>query len=66
MKSGLGFVFESYNTNELSSTLKRALDSYHKRKEWYTLMVRAMETDYSWDKSISKYEALYRLAKGKT
>jgi len=62
--SGLGFVFESYHTDDLSLALNRALEVYHRKKEWYTLMVRAMKADFSWQVSLPKYEILYRLARG--
>jgi starch synthase len=63
--SGLGFVFESYNTDNLSLALNRALEAYHRKKEWYMLMIRAMKADFSWQVSLPKYEALYKMAQHK-
>ena len=63
--SGLGFVFESYTTDDLSLALNRALETYHRKKEWYMLMGRAMKVDFSWQVHLSKYEALYKVGKHK-
>ena len=62
LSSGRGFVFEGYNTDDLSTALKRALAAYHRKKEWRALMVRAMKADFSWEASLPKYEALYKAA----
>jgi starch synthase len=66
LSSGLGFAFANYHPDDLSASLRRALSAYKMKKEWQALMVRCMKVDYSWKASLSKYEALYRLARGES
>jgi len=63
LATGLGFVFDGYNANELARALKRALASFQNKEEWRKLMVRAMQADFSWSASLPKYESLYETAK---
>ena len=65
LSSGLGFVFERYDVNELLVALRRALSGFEKKEEWQKLMIRAMKADFSWNASIPKYKALYERARGK-
>jgi len=65
LSSGLGFIFERYDVNELLVALRRALSGFEKKEEWQKLMIRAMKADFSWNASIPKYKALYEMARGK-
>lgn len=48
-KSGNGFSFENYDSNELIHTLYYACDVYYNRKEdWEMLQRNALNTDVSW------------------
>lgn len=62
LATGLGFVFKSYDPNDLLTVLRRALASFHMKKEWQQLMRRVMLADFSWQSSLPKYEALYQMA----
>ena len=62
---GLGFVFKNYSSDELLEALCRALDLYPKRDNWLALMKSGMNMDFSWDKSVTRYEELYRQALAK-
>jgi starch synthase len=64
-QNGFGFVFQRYETDELLEALHRALTTYYLKDEWLSLMVRAMKADFSWHKSVSKYEELYNTALNK-
>ncbi len=63
---GIGFVFKNYSSDELLEAMCRALDLYPQRDKWVELMKAGMNMDFSWDKSVKRYEQLYRqaLAKG--
>jgi starch synthase len=63
LSTGLGFVFDGYNADELVRALKRALNAFQKKDAWRKLMVRAMQADFSWSASLPRYEALYETAK---
>jgi starch synthase len=43
--------------------IERALKLYNERpEEWDKLIIRALETDFSWNRSAKKYDDLYKLA----
>jgi starch synthase len=54
-----GFLFDGFNSPELVSTVKRALQVYRKKDEWTLLTRQAMSGDFSWDQSALKYQELY-------
>ncbi len=58
--SGTGFVFETYDARELVATVKRALAAFKDEKCWQRAMIRAMNKDFSWNKSAAQYIDLYR------
>jgi starch synthase len=55
-----GFSFYEYSSGVLKDTIYRALDLYKNKEEWSRLSQRAMETDFSWQKSALKYIEVYR------
>jgi starch synthase len=63
LSTGLGFVFKQYDAGELLATLERALTAFKDKDEWGKLIVRAMQADFSWKASLSRYEALYEMAR---
>ncbi|MEK7242360.1 MAG: glycogen/starch synthase, partial [Planctomycetota bacterium] len=56
----VGFTFNSSNTPEMISTIKRALESYRNPTQWTELVRRGMLQDWSWDKSAREYVELYQ------
>jgi starch synthase len=63
---GNGFSFKNFSSDEMLDAINRALKVYsEKPEEWDKLIVRALETDYSWSRSAKKYEELYLHAIGK-
>lgn len=60
---GTGFVFLWEESEAILNTLRWALDTYwHKPAAWRRMQKRAMETDFSWDKSAREYIELYERA----
>ncbi len=59
---GTGFVFKSYDSDELLEGIKRAVQIYQNKELWTQLMKNGMQKDFSWETSAKKYEALYRKA----
>lgn len=58
-----GFSFQHADGEGLWYALRRAVDCYHNRPDlWRDLMVRGMESDFSWHNSAEQYEQLYRKA----
>jgi starch synthase len=55
-----GFVFEDYKKDALLKSLKECLDAYSNRDKWVELMKRAMNQDFSWQKSAKRYVELYK------
>jgi starch synthase len=59
--SGIGFVFDNYNSEEMLVAIERALELYRDEKsKWQGLVSRAITTDFSWNKSGSVYLDFYR------
>ena len=59
-KTGTGFSFESYNAHYMLDTIRYAEKIYYDFKEdWNNIVERGMRTDFSWNASARKYEALY-------
>lgn len=57
---GNGFTFATYNADDMTGAIDRALTLYHQPNQWKTLVERAMRCDYSWEKPAEEYIALYR------
>ncbi len=58
-KEGNGFSFTNYNHNDLMSVIELALATYDNKDIWKSLMIQAMNSDNSWNKSAEKYKELY-------
>lgn len=56
---GNGFTFYEYTEYELKKTISIALDYYKDKKLWRNIIVNAMESEHSWDKSAMEYKELY-------
>lgn len=54
-----GFLFGSPAPKELAKTLGRAINAYSDKTSWETLQRRAMQMDFSWNRSATEYLKLY-------
>jgi starch synthase len=62
-RRGTGFVFDEFSPSALAGALDFALRCFHDRPGWRRLQANGMAQDFSWDRQIQKYVALYsRLA----
>lgn len=60
-ESGTGFVFLWESPDAILGTLRWALDTYRDNPAaWRRMQHRAMQTDFSWDKSAQDYHNLYQ------
>ena len=58
--TGTGFSFANYNAHEMLKIVEYAKSVYYNNREaWYGIVKRGMTTDFSWNSSARKYEALY-------
>jgi starch synthase len=57
--TGTGFVFESFDAQDLLKTIDRALQVFADKRSWTALQRRAMSMDFSWDRSAREYHNLY-------
>ena len=57
---GTGFSFKRYSAAEMMIAIQRALKAYTDIARWQPLMMRAMNQDWSWNRSAQKYLELYR------
>ncbi len=57
--TGTGFVFDSYEANDLYSSVVEAVELYHHKHAWTKLMKNAMSEDFSWKKSAERYIILF-------
>jgi len=65
LDSGNGFTFNDHLGIALSTSVKRALDNFHIKKNWKKIQQNGMSKDYSWIHSALQYVELYKLAKNK-
>jgi starch synthase len=63
LSSGLGFVFERYDQNDLLAALRRALAAFRMKDAWLNLMKWVMQVDFSWGSSVPRYVELYEMAR---
>jgi len=62
---GNGFTFAEYDAEALLHAMRRAVEGYANPVGWQVLVKRAMECDFSWNKSAGAYIRLYKgLGKG--
>jgi starch synthase len=56
---GTGFVFDHFTASGLAWALDSALEAFRDRASWRRLQRNGMAEDFSWDRQIEKYVALY-------
>ena len=56
---GTGFVFEHFTSTGLAWALDTALAAFRDRAAWRRLQQNGMAMDFSWDRQIQRYVALY-------
>ena len=57
---GTGVVFEHYDANAVRWALGTALEWHAHPRTWRRIVQNGMREDYSWERSVLEYEALYR------
>lgn len=57
--SGTGFVFHDYSPEALWDAIVRVKKIYSDQATWKTIVQRAMNADFSWDRSVRLYEQVY-------
>jgi starch synthase len=58
--NGNGYLFREPSPQGLSKSMRRALSDYKQHSKWNMFQQRAMEIDFSWQKSALAYSSLYR------
>lgn len=56
---GTGCVFNDYDASAVRWAINTAIDWFKESKGWRQLMQNAMAQDFSWDRQIGQYQALY-------
>lgn len=59
-ENGTGFSFTPYNSHELLQCIRRALAAFRDKPRWRQLQIRAMDRDFSWNRSAESYFDLYQ------
>jgi len=62
--TGNGFKFREYSASHLLSAMRKALDTYSKRRRWRKLVINAMNTEFAWKQAAQAYVKLYETAAG--
>ncbi len=57
--SGNGFTFHDYNAHDMLFVLNQAVRAFHEKQVWNDIVLRAMNSDFSWKVSAKEYEKLY-------
>ena len=55
-----GFVFDEPAAAALLAAAKRAVDLYRQRDAWRSIQRNGMARDFSWDRAVPRYAAIYR------
>ena len=58
-EEGNGFTFRNYSFMELMDKIEYAIEVYKNKDKWKLLVIRAMNSYNSWDKSADEYKNLY-------
>jgi starch synthase len=56
---GTGFMFDTADAATLWETCQRAMTAFHNETLWDQMIRRAMNEDFSWNRSAMKYQQLY-------
>jgi starch synthase len=59
---GTGFVFKIFQTEALWQEIERAFSVFAKPKRMAILRKNGMEQDFSWERRVTEYEAVYARA----
>ena len=54
-----GFTFDNYNAHDFLFKIYEALELYKNTAEWDKLTLRVIKSDFTWNKSASKYMEIY-------
>lgn len=57
---GFGFVFDTYNADDMFAAIERSLGAYANKDHWPIFVGRCMTTDFSWGRSANEYIRLYK------
>jgi starch synthase len=60
LRRGTGFKFREYDPRALLTALRRAVEMRRDARAWRGIVERGMAMDFSWDRSASRYEELFR------
>ena len=58
-QTGTGYCFDRYEPLDLFTCLIRAWEGFQYKDKWAQLQQRAMQQDFSWDRSAEQYNRLY-------
>jgi starch synthase len=61
---GTGIVFEHFDSAGMAWALDYALGLYQQRGPWRRLVQNGMAQDFSWQRQVSEYTALYQRLAG--
>lgn len=63
-RKGTGFLFSDYESYAFLIALVRAFTTWQHKDAWRKIQTRAMEANFSWDRSAKEYAALFKKAIG--
>lgn len=57
-----GFTFEKYSGKEMLNAVIKAVEIFHQKEIWNTIIANGMKDNFSWEESAKEYLKLYNTA----
>ena len=61
-RNGYGYTFEKFSKDSMLEELKKAIECYRDKKQWNSMVKRALKANFSWSNTAKEYKNIYSIA----
>lgn len=61
-RNGYGYMFDKFSKDSMLEELKKAIECYGDKKQWNTMVKRALKANFSWSNTAKEYKNIYSIA----